>query len=87
MRPNILRNFTERTVHTPSPHLDRNGLGRRWVDKLAQLDVEVSQDTADQGDALRLNTVEVIPSCGGKHDSITRRKSPWMDNYGMVLLA
>ena len=46
-RPNILRNFTERTVHTPSPHLDSNGLGRRWVDKLAQLDVEVSQDTAD----------------------------------------
>ena len=34
-RPNILRNFTERTVPTPSPHLDSNGLGRRWVDKLA----------------------------------------------------
>ena len=45
MRPNILRNFTERTVHTPSPHLDSNGLGRRWVDKLAQLDVEVWSTT------------------------------------------
>ena len=52
--PNILRNFTERTVHTPSPHLDSNGLGRRWVDKLAQLDVEVSQDTADSNDAGRV---------------------------------
>ena len=28
-RPNILRNFTGRTVPTPSPHLDSNGLGRR----------------------------------------------------------
>ena len=53
-RPNILRNFTERTVPTPSPHLDSNGLGRRWVDKLAQLDVEVSQDTADGNGAGRV---------------------------------
>ena len=53
-RPNILRNFTERTVHTPSPHLDSNGLGRRWVDKLAQLDVEVSQDAADGNGAGRV---------------------------------
>ena len=27
-RPNILRDFTERTTHTPSLHLDSNGLGR-----------------------------------------------------------
>ena len=53
-RPNILRNFTERTVHTPAPHLDSNGLGRRWADKLAQLDVEVSQDTADSNGAGRV---------------------------------
>ena len=45
-RPNILRNFTERTTHTPSPHLDSNGPGRRWADKLAQLDVHVPRDTA-----------------------------------------
>ena len=53
-RPNILRDFTERTVHTPSPHIDSNGLGRRWVDKLAQLEVEVSQDTADGNGAGRV---------------------------------
>ena len=53
-RPNILRDFTERTTHTPSPHIDSNGLGRRWVDKLAQLDVEVSQDTADGNGAGRV---------------------------------
>ena len=40
-RPNILRNSTERTVHTPTPHIDSNGLGRRWIDKLAQLDGEM----------------------------------------------
>ena len=45
-RPNILRNFTRKTAHTPTPHLDSNGLGRRWADKLAQLDVEVSRDGA-----------------------------------------
>ena len=53
-RPNILRDFTERTVPTPSPHIDSNGLGRRWVDKLAQLDVELSQDTADGNGAGRV---------------------------------
>ena len=53
-RPNILRNFTERTVPTPAPHIDSNGLGRRWVDKLAQLDGEVSQDTADSNGAGRV---------------------------------
>ena len=53
-RPNILRNFTERTTHTPSPHLDSNGPGRRWVDKLAQLDVHVPRDTADGNGAGRL---------------------------------
>ena len=45
-RPNILRNFTRKTAHTPTPHLDSNGLGRRWADKLAQLDVEVPRDGA-----------------------------------------
>ena len=53
-RPNILRNFTERTTHTPSPHLDSNGLGRRWADKLAQLDVHVPRDTADGNGAGRV---------------------------------
>ena len=53
-RPNILRNFTERTTHTPSPHLDSNGLGRRWADKLAQLDVHVPRDTADGNAAGRV---------------------------------
>ena len=52
--PNILRNFTERTVHTPAPHLDSNGLGRRWADKLAQLDVHVPRDTADGNGAGRV---------------------------------
>ena len=41
------------TAHTPAPHLDSNGLGRRWADKLAQLDVEVSQDDADSNGAGR----------------------------------
>ena len=53
-RPNVLRNFTERTVHTPSPHLDSNGLGRRWVDKLAQLDVDIPCDSADGNGAGRV---------------------------------
>ena len=56
-RPNILRDFTERTTHTPSPHLDSNGLGRRWVDKLAQLDVDVPRDTADGNGAGRVRKV------------------------------
>ena len=50
-RPNILRNFTNRTAHTPAPHLHSNGLGRRWADKLAQLDVEVSKDDVDSNGA------------------------------------
>ena len=53
-RPNILRYFTERTVHTPTPHIESNGLGRRWVDKLAQLDVEVSHATAHSNGAGRV---------------------------------
>ena len=53
-RPNILRNFTERTVHTPAPLIDSNGLNRRWADKIAQLDVEDSQDTADSNGAGRV---------------------------------
>ena len=53
-RPNVLRDFTERTVPTPSPHIDSNGLGRRWVDKLAQLDVDVPRDTADSNGAGRV---------------------------------
>ena len=56
-RPNILRDFTERTTHTPSHHLDSNGLGRRWVDKLAQLDVDVPRDTADGNGAGRVRKV------------------------------
>ena len=56
-RPNILRDFTERTTHTPSPHLDSNGLGRRWVDKLAQLEVDVPRDTADGNGAGRVRNV------------------------------
>ena len=56
-RPNILRDFTERTTHTPSPHLDSNGLGRRWVDKLAQLEVNVPRDTADGNGAGRVRKV------------------------------
>ena len=56
-RPNILRDFTERTTHTPSPHLDSNGLGRRWVDKLAQLEVDVPRDTADGNGAGRVRKV------------------------------
>ena len=53
-RPNVLRDFTERTTHTPSHHLDSNGPGRRWVDKLAQLDVHVPRDTADGNGAGRV---------------------------------
>ena len=53
-RPNILRNFTERTVPTPAPHLDSDGLGRRWADKLAQLDVEISHNTTDSNGAGRV---------------------------------
>ena len=56
-RPNILRNFTERTVPTPFAHIDSNGLGRRWADKLAQLDVELSQDTAYGNGAGRVRKV------------------------------
>ena len=59
-RPNILRNFTERTTHTPSHHLDSNGPGRRWVDKLAQLDVHVPRDTADGNGAGRVRNA-VVP--------------------------
>ena len=46
-RPNILRDFGRKTVHSPAPHLVTNGLGRRWVTKLAQPDVKVLQDTPD----------------------------------------
>ena len=56
-RPSVLRGFTERTTHTPSPHLDSNGLGRRWVDKFAQLDVDVPRDTADGNGAGRVRKV------------------------------
>ena len=47
-RPNILRNSTERTVPTPTPHIDSNGLGRRWADKLAQLDGEMESGTESE---------------------------------------
>ena len=56
-RPNILRDFTERTTHTPSHHLDSNGPGRRWADKLAQLEVNVPRDTADGNGAGRVRKV------------------------------
>ena len=47
-RPNILRNSTERTVPAPTPHIDSNGLGRRWADKLAQLDGEMESGTESE---------------------------------------
>ncbi len=53
-RPNILRNFGGKTVHSPAPPLDINGLGRRWVNKLAQIDVKVFPDTSDSNGAGRV---------------------------------
>ena len=53
-RADVLRNFTHRTVHTPVSHIDSNGLGRRWADKLAQLDVGVPEDGADSNGARRV---------------------------------
>ena len=50
-RPNVLRNFTERTAHLIAPDLHSNCLGRRWSDTLAQLDVEVTHDTNDRNGA------------------------------------
>ena len=43
-RPSVLRGFVGRTVHTPIPHLPSNGLGGKWVARLATLDAEVSHD-------------------------------------------
>ena len=60
-RPNILRNFTGRTAHSTAPHPHSNGLGRRWSDKLAQLDVEVTLDTTDKNGA------------GGDREVVTHR--------------
>ena len=37
-RPSVLRGFAGRTVHTPASQLPNNGLGRRWMDRLATLD-------------------------------------------------
>ena len=37
-RPSVLRGFSGRTVHTPVSQLPNNGLGRRWIDRLATLD-------------------------------------------------
>ena len=44
----VLRGFVGRTVHTPIPHLPSNGLGGKWVARLATLDAEVSHDAADR---------------------------------------
>ena len=59
-RPNILRNFTERTAHTPAPHIDSNGLGRYWAEKLARLDVEVPHNTAGSNGAGRVRKKEAL---------------------------
>ena len=53
-RPSVLRGFVGRTVHTPKPHLPSNGLGRKWVARLATLDAEVSHDAADRNSAGRV---------------------------------
>ena len=53
-RPSVLRGFVGRTVHTPIPHLPSNGLGRKWVARLATLDAEASHDTADRNGAGRV---------------------------------
>ena len=53
-RPNILRNFGGKTMHSPAPPLNINGLGRRWVNKLAQVDVKVFPDTSDNNGAGRV---------------------------------
>ena len=37
-RPSVLRGFAGRTGHTPASQLPNNGLGRRWMDRLATLD-------------------------------------------------
>ena len=37
-RPSVLRGFAGRTGHTPASQLPDNGLGRRWMDRLATLD-------------------------------------------------
>ena len=37
-RPSVLRGFAGRTGHTPVSQLPDNGLGRRWMDRLATLD-------------------------------------------------
>ena len=64
-RPNILRNFGGKTVHSPVPHLDMNSLGMRWINKLAQLDVKVFQDTADSNGTERIHKA-----------TTTRRRKP-----------
>ena len=53
-RPSVLRGFVGRTVHTPIPHLPSNGLGGKWVARLATLDAEVSHDDADRNDGGRV---------------------------------
>ncbi len=56
-RPSVLRGFVGRTVHTPIPHLPSNGLGGKWVARLATLDAEVSHDTADRNGGGRVRKV------------------------------
>ena len=36
-RPSVLPDFAGKTVHTSGSHLPNNGLGRKWVDRLANL--------------------------------------------------
>ena len=37
-RPSVLRGFARRTTHSPIIHQSTNGLGTKWVAKLATLD-------------------------------------------------
>ena len=57
-RPSVLRGFAGRTVHTPVPNLPNNGLGRKWMDKLATLDAihdaEKPPDTFDRNGTQRV---------------------------------
>ena len=49
-RPSVLRGFAGRTVHTPISHLSNNGLGRKWMDRLATLDAIYDAEPPDTSD-------------------------------------
>ena len=68
-RPNILRNFTERTVHTPAVRLSANGLGRKWEAKLA------TPDDTDHAGELR-NTSGLDGTEGVRKAVRRRRRKP-----------